>query len=385
MGIGYGFIAPGPARDNFNLAWRQMLAFRHGVAQDGSMHDVSRPAWFAFRGTVFAVLALVLLAPAGASERAPFVTVHDPAAPKAPPGYTNSAMVLAAIALKQVKIVPLSPLVPPEVTETKALEYGNVRGRALHLDLFRPAKTDQPAPAVIFIHGGAWSGGNREQLRLYAIDFAKRGYVTAAISYRLSREAPFPAAVEDAKCAVRWLRAQAREHGVDPDRIAVAGNSAGGHLAMMLGYAPDKPELEGDGGHAGVSSRVQAVINIYGPYDLTADIARENGAVRRFLQGKTLDEAPELHRLASPRFHLAKGAPPTLILHGTIDDVVPIAQSDALAARLQALGVPYLYDRLEGWPHAMDAAEAINLRCQYFMERFLKEHLAPRPHAGPAH
>lgn len=319
--------------------------------------------------------ALLASGPRAWGADAPFKVADDPAAPKAPAGYTNSAAVMAALILKQVRLITPPANMPPGVIESLGIEYGNVGGRSLKLDLFQPEKKGKPVPAILFIHGGAWVGGNREQLRLYAVDFARRGYVTAAISYRLSREAPYPAAVQDCKCAVRWMRENAKHYGVDPDRIAVAGNSAGGHLALMLGYTPDMEKLEGDGGHAGISSRVQAVIDVYGPADLTADIARDNNNVKRFLQNKTMDEALDLYKEASPITHLKQGAPPTLILHGTIDDVVPIDQSDALAARLESLGVPYLYDRIPGWPHAMDAAAAINTRCQYFMEKFLQQHL----------
>lgn len=303
------------------------------------------------------------------------LTLPEPPAP--PPGYPSPAAVMAALALKQIKPVNLQEPLPEGVVETKGIEYGNVGGRSLQLDLYQPAGLDGRVPGLIFIHGGAWSGGSREMYRYYTIRFAQRGYVAATISYRLSGEAPFPAAVEDAKCAVRWLRANAATYHVDPDKIAVIGGSAGGHLAMMVGYSADVPELEGQGGHAGVSSRVAAVVDLYGPYDLTTEFARQAGPVKRFLGGKTYDEAPELYRRASPKHYLQKGAPPTLILHGTIDDVVPIAQSDALAARLAELGVPYVYDRLPGWPHTMDLAESVNERCQWFMNHFFAQVLRP--------
>jgi dipeptidyl aminopeptidase/acylaminoacyl peptidase len=135
------------------------------------------------------------------------------------------------------------------------------------------------------------------------------------------------------------------------------------------------PQLEGAGGHHKVSSRVQAVVDIYGVYDMTTLMARQALPVIKFLDNKTYDEAPDLYLRASPKHYLTKDDPPTLILHGTIDDVVPIAQSDLLAARLKELGVPFLYDRLEGWPHVMDLAESVNERCQFFMNEFFAQHL----------
>jgi acetyl esterase/lipase len=226
-------------------------------------------------------------------------------------------------------------------------------------------------PALVFIHGGAWRSGNKNDYRFYCCRYAERGYVAVTVGYRFTQEAPFPAAVNDAKCAVRWLRANAQQYGVDADKIAVLGGSAGGHLSMMVGYSADMPELEGDGGHGGVSSRVQAVVNLYGPTDMTVEFAQDKPVVIEFLGGKQFSEAPELWAQASPMTYVTKDDPPTLILHGTTDDVVPVNQADLLAAKLAEIGVPYVYDRLEGWPHAMDVARDVNDRCLWFMDRFL--------------
>jgi acetyl esterase/lipase len=313
-------------------------------------------------------------APADNSATENSGTAVPPGAPAAP-GYKTSADVLAAIGLKQIKLIaPLTNL-PAGVMELKDLEYGKVGERSLRLDLFRPEKPAKAVPGLIFIHGGGWSGGDRKMLRYYAIGYAQKGYVTVCISYRLSDEAPFPAAVEDSKCAVRWLRDNASTYGIDPEKIGVIGGSAGGHLAMMVGYAPDIAELEGHGGHAKASCRVQAVVDFYGVYDLTTPLMRKARPVEKFLGSQSYDDAPELYVRASPSHYLSKKAPPTLILHGTIDDLVPISQADSLAARLKELDVPYVYDRLAGWPHAMDLAEVVNVRCQFFMDNFFAKYL----------
>ena len=299
-----------------------------------------------------------------------------PGTAPAPAGYRNNAGVMAAVALKRLKLVATQVPTPSDVQETRDVEYGRVGDHRLLADVYRPAwRTGKPAPALIFIHGGGWSSGKRDIYKLYAVRFARLGYVAATISYRLAGEAPFPAAVQDVKCAVRWARDEGARYGVDPDKVAVVGGSAGGHLAMMAGYAKDVPEFENVGGHTNVTSRVAAVVDFYGPYDLTTDFARQQAVVTTFLGGKSYAEAAELYLQASPVRHLKAGAPPTLIFHGTIDDIVPVEQADQLARRLQELRVPFIYDRLEGWPHTLDLAEVVNERCVRILTAFLDRHL----------
>jgi acetyl esterase/lipase len=287
---------------------------------------------------------------------------------------------MAAIATGRIKTIESPKEMLPGVQLLKDVEFGKGGGRSLTLDLYTPVTLEQPVPGLIFIHGGAWKGGNKDMYRPYAARYAQRGYVVASISYRLSSEAPFPAAVEDAKCAVRWMRANAGKYRVDPNHICVLGGSAGGHLAMMVGYSSQQKDLEGAGGHPGVSSKVQAVVNIYGPCDLTVPGIRDVDVVRQFLADKKYDEAPELYRKASPLLHLSCDDPPTLILHGTLDSLVPISQSDELVKRLRQVGVTHTYDRLEGWPHVMDLAEIVFNRCVFFIDKFLAEHMPiPEP------
>ncbi len=296
--------------------------------------------------------------------------------PPIPKGYQNEDQIKAAIFTGQVKLIDAANVpVPDSIVEELDIEYGKIGGRSLKLDLYRPKATAKPVPAIIFIHGGAWKGGDKSHMKFYAVRFAKQGYVTASIAYRFSQEAPFPAAVEDAKCAVRWLRAHAKTYNVDPDKIAVSGNSAGGHLSLMVGYSSDVEEWEGQGGNSGVSSRVQAVINFYGPVDLTTPFAQKQSVVHQFLAGKKYDEEPKLYHRASPITYLTQDDPPTLIFHGSIDSTVPIDQADMLADKLSELGIPYLYDQFEGWPHTMDLAQVVNDRCCYQMDRFLEKFL----------
>jgi acetyl esterase/lipase len=295
--------------------------------------------------------------------------------PPAPPGYATEDEVKQAYSSGKLRIIDLAIEVPDSVEVERNIEYGKGGDIPLKLDLYSPKERDEPVPAVIFIHGGAWKGGYRQMYHYYCTRFAEHGYVAATITYRLTSDAPFPAAVEDAKCAVRWLRTNAEKFGVDPDRIGVAGGSAGGHLSLMVAYAPDNPELEGKGGHGDVSSGVQAVVSLYGPTDLTTDFARTKGEVIRFLGDKTFDQAPEVYRLASPITHVSKDDPPTLILHGTIDSTVKIDQSELLVDALKKSGVEYEFDRVEGWPHAMDLEPDVNRHCLMKMFEFLDKHL----------
>ncbi len=295
--------------------------------------------------------------------------------PPIPKGYSSEMAVKTAILLGQIKLIDAQNVaIPDNVEEILDIEYGTGGERKLQLDLYLPKGRKKATPAIIFIHGGAWKGGKRSDMKFYCVKFAEMGYVTATVTYRLSGEATFPAAVQDVKCAVRWLRANAAKNLIDPKRIVVSGNSAGGHLSMMIGYS-NEPSLEGTGGNNDVSSRVCALVNFYGPADLTTDFALKQGVLKDFMGGKSFDELPDAYRLASPLFHLTQDDPPTLIFHGTIDSTVPIAQADRLADKLKELKIDYVYEKYEGWPHTMDLAEAVNKRCVYQMEKFFKRYI----------
>ncbi len=291
-----------------------------------------------------------------------------------PKGYPSVDLIKLAILTRQLPLVNLSPTVPDTIEVKRGLEYGRAGHVSLKLDLYSPKKLNGPAPGLVFIHGGGWKSGKREDYHLYGVKFAQKGYVVATISYRLRDVAPYPAAVEDAKCAVRWVRANAKKLNIDPDRIAAVGGSAGGYLAMMIGYASDVKSFEGKGGNEDVSSRVQAVVNFYGPVDLTTEYARNHSLITGFLK-KSYDEDQEIYKQASPLTHVSKDDPPTLILHGTIDDLVPISQADKLFEKLKENNIPVQYERLEGWPHGMDLAKVVNDYCVSQIDQFLQTHL----------
>jgi acetyl esterase/lipase len=269
------------------------------------------------------------------------------------------------------------PFKLPENVELRAdVVYGKGGGRDLKLDLFLPKAAPSPRPGIVFIHGGGWSGGNRHAFYRQAAYLAsKRGYVGACIEYRLSGEAKFPAAVEDAKCAVRWLRANAQKYGVDPNRIAAAGGSAGGHLVAMLAVTDKAAGLEGTGGNAGFSSRVNLAIVFNGPTDLTALAGRAQTAnpVSSFL-GALPSEKPELYRQAAPVTYVDKQAPPFLFLHGTADMTVPIEQAKLLQRKLREAGVQAELFESPGATHGYFNRPPFFEPTLQRMEAFLVEH-----------
>jgi acetyl esterase/lipase len=216
-----------------------------------------------FRFTIAGILALLISCrlPIMADElsRVTGTAVEqlqgDP--PPAPKGFKNPNDVTNAILTGTLKTINTNEPLPDGVEFFEGIEYGEAGGKLLQLDMYRPARLSRKVPALIFIHGGGWRKGKRSDYRHYCLRFARRGYVVCSVSYRLIQDAPFPAAVQDVKCAVRWLRANAGKYNIDPDHMAVLGGSAGGHLSMMVGYSSDISELEGQGGNPGVSSRVQ--------------------------------------------------------------------------------------------------------------------------------
>ncbi|MEK7409379.1 MAG: alpha/beta hydrolase [Acidobacteriota bacterium] len=244
----------------------------------------------------------------------------------------------------------------PEGVEMKTdLVYARYGQREMHLDLFLPKAGAGPFPAVVYIHGGGWRGGNKGAFRRQAAHMATQGFVGACIEYRLSGEAKYPAAVHDAKAAVRWLRANAAAWRIRPDRIGAAGGSAGGHLVALLGATHAMRELEGEGGNPGQSSRVQAVAPFNPALDLEGLVrgnpqAPATSPLALFL-GFSYAERPDLYRQASPVAHVSKASAPFLFLHGTDDKTTPYEHSVAMMKKLQAAGVHAEIFTAEGAGH----------------------------------
>jgi acetyl esterase/lipase len=249
-----------------------------------------------------------------------------------------------------------------EISVEEGITYSKVGDQELKLDLAKP-EGDGPFPAIVFIHGGGWLGGNRSHFRPFAEEAAKRGYVGLTISYRLMKfdaekketttaTQRFPDQIHDCKAAVRWLRANADKYHVDKNRIGVAGGSAGGHLSLLVGLTDKSDKLEGDGGNPDQSSRVQAVVNIFGPTEMASCYEGSSVAwmLRLFMGGKP-EETPEVYKKASPVTYVTKDDPPILTIHGDQDKLVPVAQAKLLDQKMKAAGVQHELLILEGQGH----------------------------------
>jgi len=292
---------------------------------------------------------------------------------------TVVGLVVEARAQQQQQKAPRPPYTPPASVIMEAdVEYGRGGESSLKLDLMRPRdQGDQVLPVIAMIHGGGWSGGRKEDGRPGLAAYVATGnYVGVTIEYRLTGEVIWPAQIHDCKAAIRWLRAHAGKYYIDPDRIGVFGSSAGGHLVALLGTSGDVPELEGECGNPGYSSRVQCVVDYCGPSDFPHFLdGKEVGgraAVTKFLGGPPAERAV-VARAASPVTWVSKDDPPFLIAHGTADATVPFAQGESLAAALRQAGVPVIFVRIEGGGHRVAAAgKEILQRQRLFFDRYLR-------------
>ncbi len=232
------------------------------------------------------------------------------------------------------------------------LTYAKYGNRSLEMDLYRPKGVWGALPAIVCIHGGGWAKGSKANYTKIAQALAARGYVAATISYRLSGEAPFPAAIQDCKAAVRFLRANARAYGINPDGIGAIGSSAGGHLAALLATSHGVEELEGKGGHPSLSSRVQTAVPMGAQTDFLSDRTKEVSGERliwKQFMGGSQDERPEAYRLASPLEHLDKDDPPCLFITGETDD--ESTRATKFRKRMTELGLSSGLEIIQGAPH----------------------------------
>ncbi|HBL48309.1 alpha/beta hydrolase [Gimesia sp.] len=245
-------------------------------------------------------------------------------------------------AKKEVPILSNIAPLPRDLKVIEDIEYRPGDRRAWKLDLVMPReRSETPRPAIIFVHGGGWSSGDKGRgiFRSGPVEYANLGYVCISVNYRLSDDDPFPACLQDVKCAVRWLRAHADKYNVDPNRIGGYGNSAGAHLVSLLGLVDEAHQLEGDGPWQEQSSLLNAVCVSAIP----TDFVNWPGGIRNKQTLFQLLDSPvasleEQAIKASPITYVNKQAPPFLVFQGTADRLVDVSQADSFVAALKAAG-----------------------------------------------
>lgn len=257
------------------------------------------------------------------------------------------------------------------------VEYAKAGDISLKLDLYKPKKPGESArPCIVWIHGGGWQKGDKSSGEARLGKWIAEGeYVGASVGYRLTDKGSWPAQIHDCKAAIRYLRGNAKELGINPDRIGVWGGSAGGHLVNMLGTSGDLAELEGSLGVTEVSSRVTCVVDFCGPSDflrLSPDSPKLNkpGESVYKLLGGPIGEKMDIAKQASPANHVSKDDPPFLIVHGTVDPLVPIDQASSFHQRQLDAGMSSTFIKLEGAGHSLGGNE-LDSRVKAFFDREL--------------
>ncbi|MGB6220426.1 alpha/beta hydrolase fold domain-containing protein [Haloferula sp.] len=305
-------------------------------------------------------------------EARPFVSMID--------GNSDGFVTLEEFQQVAANFIAPPPAQAPDASGLKNLNYASNGDARQTLDVYLPEKpSNKKLPLVVYIHGGGWMSGNKEQGKSIAKLITSTGqYAAASINYRLTQQAFWPAQIHDCKAAVRYLRANAKKFGIDPDRIAVMGHSAGGHLAAMLGTTANAPELEGQvGSHLKQSSKVRCIVNFFGPTDFETffgndvdltQLGRDNMVVR--LLGKNSDEIRRNMQLASPIHWITKDDAPFFTAHGTADPLVPFTQAEELNAALTRAGVESHLITMQGAGHGF-ANEELNQRIRTFLDQHL--------------
>ncbi len=273
------------------------------------------------------------------------------------------------------------PPPPPGFIARRDLDYAGQNNPRQKLDLYLPAKpSEKPLPLIVYIHGGGWEAGSKDEPGVL-LHFIQQGYAGASIGYRLTGEAKWPAQIHDVKAAMRWLKAHAKENGIDAQRIGLFGISAGGHLVSLLGTSGGVQELEGVVGEAGASPKIACVANFCGPANFLTfpgkgsiiDTEKPGTAITKLFGGPMSLHLAEA-KAASPITYVSKDDPPFLHIHGTADTLVPLAQAVEFDAALDQAGVSSTLLTGEGAPHVFFSPDLISK-----MQTFFDKHLQGKP------
>lgn len=291
---------------------------------------------------------------------------------------------LAILPAHAQKGAPQTPRIPEGIDARRDIPYADTDNPRQRLDLYLPKerKSDKTLPVIVFIHGGGWRNGDKAGGLNQIARFVSSGqYAGASIGYRLTNEAQWPAQIHDCKAAIRWIKANAKEHGLDPEKIAVWGTSAGGHLVSFLGTSGDVPALEGSlGKHPDQNSRVACVVNFFGPENFVTMVTQPSKIDRTttdypeaLLLGGRVQDKSEAARQASPVTHVSPGDAPFLTAHGTKDELVPYAQAQEIDAALKKAGVESLLIEITNGGHGFRLPELETRLGQFFAKHLLNE------------
>lgn len=270
----------------------------------------------------------------------------------------------AILSLSVITLTSLSEskLTAGEIIFEQGVEYSNPDDQHLQVNIARPKdrKAEERSPAVLCIHGGGFRAGKRERWDKLCQQLADQGYVAATATYRLAPKYQFPAAVHDVKAAVQWLRANAEKYQIDPNRIGVVGDSAGGHLAQFLGVTGDVAMFHETNGNGTLPVKVTCVVNYYGPSDFTKSYGKSVDAAEvlpLWLGGDAVKERRR-HIISSPLYWVTPNAAPTLLIHGTEDKYVAHEQAVWMHDKLKAAEVEVELLTLQGAGHGFKGADA---------------------------
>ena len=295
-------------------------------------------------------------------------------------------LLVAFLAAAVFAEVPKDFQPPAGIKMEKDIAYIEGGDEAQKLDIYLPeTPSDKPLPLIVHIHGGGWRAGSKFPCPVMGMVF--KGYAVASVEYRFSQKVKFPAQIQDCQAAIRWLRAHAKQYHFDTEHVGVIGGSAGGHLSALVGTSGGKKAFAPIGGNEDQSDRVQAVCDIFGPADFSTVVqqAAEDKNVKNIfafntpgdpysgLIGTKLDDKPKADAV-SPVHYVSKDTPPFLILHGTYDALVPLAQSEEMAAALKDKGVEVWLQKLPGSGHggpAFTKPQVLQLT-QNFFDKHLK-------------
>jgi acetyl esterase/lipase len=307
-------------------------------------------------------------------------TVEETAATTSVPITTQSSQSTTPATTVPTTLISRPPDPAKLGTIEKDITYATIDGVAIKMDIYYPKSASTALPVVVYVHGGGWTSGDKSSgagSRTIP-ELISRGYIVVCINYRLAPEYKIQSQIEDVKCAIRYLRAKAADYGIDKERIGAMGGSAGGHLVALLGTSDESAGLEGNGGYNDRSSRVQAVVDLFGPADMVTMFQNSNASQLQTLFG-TSSPYSDVVRKVSPVTYVSSDDPPFLILHGDKDTVVPLNQSEILYQKLTEAKVPATLVVVKNAGHSFTPAggaispsqDEINRMIADFFDRYL--------------